>query len=101
MTLELTLFLAGQAIALLLAIVGTYIKLAVRLTQIELTIQHTDNSSVHNAHDLSTLKADLHKLTLKVETIQTTQQLFCSTCPMRGIPHDHAQHKGRFKNDDD
>lgn len=84
MTTEIMLFLTGQAIVLLLAIVSTYVKLAVRLKEIELTLQHTDSSSESNATELRALRSDLQALTLKVEHVQTTQQMFCATCPLRG-----------------
>lgn len=90
MSLELLLFLGGQAVALLAAIIGTYVKISVRLGQIELMLQHTDQSSASNSRELIQVKEDLHKLTLKVEHIQTMQQMLCHACPLR--PANNMKH---------
>lgn len=84
------LFMGGQAIALLGAIIGTYVKQSVRLREIELTLKHTDRSSTHNANELTALKRELANLTIKVEHIQTMQQMLCHNCPLR--PHGNNRH---------
>lgn len=95
MSTEVWIFLGGQAIVLLLSIIGTYVKIAVRLKEIELKITHADKSSTANHDDLRLLRNDLQKLTLKVEHVQTMQQMLCQACPFR--PGNNQPAKGTMK----
>lgn len=87
MPTEIILFLAAQAAALFVAIIATYVRTAVRLREIELMLRHTDGASTSNASALSVMQTEIQKLTVKVEHIQTTQQMLCTTCPLRGNKH--------------
>lgn len=87
MNLEIILFMVGQAIIVAGAIVGTYVKTAVRLTKIELLIAHSDGTSQRNHDDIVTLKSEVHDIRLKLEHMETMQSMLCSTCPLKGDHH--------------
>lgn len=84
---SLILFLGGQAIVIATAMIGTYVRLAVKLSQIELLVSHSDRTSQTNHDDIVLLKADVANIRIKLEHIETLQSMLCSTCPLKTSHH--------------
>lgn len=86
-TTALVLFLGGQAVVIATALIGTYVRLAVKLSQIELLVSHSDRTSQTNHDDIVLLKADVANIRVKLEHIETLQSMLCSTCPLKTNHH--------------
>ena len=84
---NIVLFLAGQAVVIVGALVGTYVRLAVKLSQIELLVSHSDKTSQTNHDDIVLLKAEVANIRVKLEHIETLQSMLCSTCPLKQQHH--------------
>lgn len=84
---DIILFIVGQAAVIAAAIVGTYVKMAVRLTKIEVLIAHSDNTSQSNHDEITALKIEVHNIRIKLEHMETMQSMLCSTCPLKGDHH--------------
>lgn len=85
--MSVTLFLAGQAFVIVTALIGTYVKIAVRLREIEMHIKHGEDLSQVNHDDLVTLKSEVNAIKVKLEHLQTMQQMLCATCPLKSAAH--------------
>lgn len=81
------LFLAGQAVVIAGALIGTYVRLAVKLEKLSLLVSHSDRISQSNHDDIVLLKADVNNIRVKLEHIETLQSMLCSTCPLKGNHH--------------
>jgi hypothetical protein len=84
---NIIIFLAGQAIVITGALIGTYVRLAVKLERLSLLVANSDRTSQSNHDDIILLKADVSNIRVKIEHIETMQSMLCSTCPLKGNHH--------------
>jgi hypothetical protein len=83
MDTNVVIFLAAQAFAIIVFLVGTYVKTAVRLKTIELHLIHGEATSLNNHKEIESLKVVVNGIRLKLEHMEVMQTMLCVNCPLK------------------
>lgn len=83
MDIGIIIFLLSQAVVIVAFLVGTYVKTAVRLKEIEIHVSHCEETSESNHNAIGALQNEAQMIRLKLEHMETMQAMLCSTCPLK------------------